>query len=77
MIGVDLTRRLPSHPEQDDTYLGVLCYAVARTLFSLLALRLVPRIRPGIHHTVMWLDTCLLLAAAVALSWYFLLAPST
>jgi len=41
----------------------------------LLALLLVPRVRLGIHHTVAWLDVCLLLAAAIALSWYFLLAP--
>ncbi|PWT77043.1 MAG: hypothetical protein C5B60_03350, partial [Chloroflexi bacterium] len=39
----------------------------------LLALLLVPRVRLGLHHTVVWLDACLLLAAAVALSWYFLL----
>jgi signal transduction histidine kinase len=41
----------------------------------LLALFLVPRVRPGIHRTVLWLDACLLLGAALALSWYFLLAP--
>jgi signal transduction histidine kinase len=41
----------------------------------LVALLLVPRVRPGIHHGVMWLDVCLLLGAGVALSWYFLLAP--
>jgi signal transduction histidine kinase len=41
----------------------------------LLALLLAPRVRPGIHQTLVWLDACLLLAAAVALSWYFLLAP--
>jgi signal transduction histidine kinase len=41
----------------------------------LVALFLVPRVRPGIHHTVVWLDACLLLGAAIALSWYFLLAP--
>jgi signal transduction histidine kinase len=40
-----------------------------------LALVLVPRVRHGIHHTMMWLDVCLLLAAGVALSWYFLLVP--
>ena len=43
--------------------------------FFLLALLLLPRVRPRIYQTLVWLDACLLLGAAVALSWYFLLAP--
>src|SRR5262249_29651354 len=41
----------------------------------LLALLLVPRVRPRIQRTLWVLDACLLLGAAFALSWYFLLAP--
>jgi signal transduction histidine kinase len=40
-----------------------------------LGLLLVPRVRPGFQTTLVVLDGCLLLGAAVALSWYFLLAP--
>ena len=43
--------------------------------FFLLALLLVPRVRPGIRRVRVVLDACLLLGAALALSWYFLLAP--
>ena len=43
--------------------------------FFLLALLLVPRVRPGIVRVRDVLDACLLLGAALALSWYFLLAP--
>jgi signal transduction histidine kinase len=41
----------------------------------LVALLLLPRARPGIQHALWILDACLLLGAALALSWYFLLAP--
>ncbi len=41
----------------------------------LLALLLVPQPRPRIHRAFVILDACLLLGAALALSWYFLLAP--
>jgi signal transduction histidine kinase len=41
----------------------------------LLALLLMPRVRPGIHTAFMVLDACLLMGAALALSWYFVLAP--
>jgi hypothetical protein len=35
----------------------------------------VPRVRPSIRRTLVVLDACLLMGAAFALSWYFLLAP--
>jgi signal transduction histidine kinase len=41
----------------------------------LLALLHLPRVRPRIHMALVMLDGCLLLGAAFALSWYFLLAP--
>jgi signal transduction histidine kinase len=41
----------------------------------LLALLLSPRGRPRLRHAFVILDACLLLGAAVAISWYFLLAP--
>jgi signal transduction histidine kinase len=41
----------------------------------LLALLLAPRGRPRLQHAFVILDACLLLGAALALSWYFLLAP--
>src|SRR5258706_2831092 len=41
----------------------------------LLALLLIPRVRPSLQHAFVILDACLLLSAALALSWYFLLAP--
>jgi signal transduction histidine kinase len=41
----------------------------------LLALLHLPRVRPRIHMALVMLDGCLLLGAALALSWYFLLAP--
>jgi signal transduction histidine kinase len=41
----------------------------------LLALLLVPRVRPTVQRALLVLDGCLLLGAAFALSWYFLLAP--
>jgi signal transduction histidine kinase len=41
----------------------------------LLALLLAPRGRPRLRHAFAILDACLLLGAAAALSWYFLLAP--
>jgi signal transduction histidine kinase len=41
----------------------------------LLALLLIPRGRPSLQHAFVILDACLLLGAACALSWYFLLAP--
>lgn len=41
----------------------------------LLALLLVPRAHPPIRRALLLVDGCLLLGAAVALSWYFLLAP--
>src|SRR5260221_1787019 len=41
----------------------------------LLALLLIPRVRPSLQHAFVILDACLLLGAALALSWYFLLAP--
>lgn len=41
----------------------------------LLALLLVPRVRPSIRRALLVLDGCLLLGAAFALSWYFLLGP--
>src|SRR5262249_53053432 len=43
--------------------------------FFLLALLLVPHIRLRIRGVVVVMDACLLLGAAFALSWYFLLAP--
>ena len=44
-------------------------------LCFLLALLLLPRVRPGIRRARVALDACLLLGAAFALCWYFLLAP--
>src|SRR5262249_20659375 len=41
----------------------------------LLALLLIPRGHPRLQHVSVILDACLLLGAALALSWYFLLAP--
>jgi hypothetical protein len=41
----------------------------------LLALLLIPRVRPSLQQAFVILDACLLLGAALALSWYFLLAP--
>jgi signal transduction histidine kinase len=41
----------------------------------LLALLLAPRGRPSVQYAFVILDTCLLLGAAFALSWSFLLAP--
>lgn len=41
----------------------------------LLALLLMPRVRPRIHQALVALDCLLLLGAGFALSWYFLLAP--
>jgi signal transduction histidine kinase len=41
----------------------------------LLALLLLPRVRPRIQRALAVVDGCLLLAGALALSWYFLLAP--
>jgi hypothetical protein len=41
----------------------------------LLALLHLPRVRPRIQMPLVVLDGCLLLGAAFALSWYFLLAP--
>jgi signal transduction histidine kinase len=41
----------------------------------LLALLLIPRVRPSLQQAFVMLDACLLLGAALALSWYFLLAP--
>jgi signal transduction histidine kinase len=40
-----------------------------------LALLLLPRVRPRLQQTLVVLDASLLLGAALALSWYFLLAP--
>jgi signal transduction histidine kinase len=44
-------------------------------LFFLLALLLLPAVHPGIRRARVALDACLLLGSALALSWYFLLAP--
>jgi signal transduction histidine kinase len=41
----------------------------------LLALLLIPRVRPSLQQAFVILNACLLLGAALALSWYFLLAP--
>ena len=41
----------------------------------LLALLLMPRDRSAIRRSLVLVDACLLIGAAVALSWYFLLAP--
>jgi signal transduction histidine kinase len=41
----------------------------------LLALLLLPRVHAGMRRTLVMVDACLLLGAAFALSWYFLLAP--
>jgi signal transduction histidine kinase len=40
-----------------------------------MAVLLIPRVRPRLQQTLVVLDACLLLGAALALSWYFLLAP--
>jgi signal transduction histidine kinase len=44
-------------------------------LCFLLALLLLPRVRPGIRRARVALDVCLLLGSALALCWNFLLAP--
>jgi hypothetical protein len=44
-------------------------------LCYLLALLLLPSIQPGIRRARVALDVCLLVGSAVALCWYFLLAP--
>jgi hypothetical protein len=64
--------RFPHHvpfPSLDDLF-----YA-GQYLCFLLALLLLPRIRPAIRRARMALDACLLLGSAFALCWYFLLAP--
>ena len=50
-------------------------FFVLQYLFFFLALLLVPRVRPRILLVRDVLDACLVLGAALALSWYFLLAP--
>jgi hypothetical protein len=44
-------------------------------LCFLLALLLLPRVRPGIRRARLAVDACLLLGSAFALCWFFLLAP--
>ena len=43
--------------------------------FFLLALLLVPTVRPKMQRARVALDACLLLGSAFLLSWYFLLGP--
>jgi signal transduction histidine kinase len=56
-------------PSLDDLFFA------CQYLCFLLALLLLPRVRPGIRRARVALDACLLLGAAFALCWYFLLAP--
>src|SRR5258706_3257490 len=56
-------------PSWDDLFLA------CQYLCFLLALLLVPRVRPGIRRARVAFDACLLLGSAFALCWYFLLAP--
>jgi hypothetical protein len=50
-------------------------FLVLQYPWYLLALLLVPLAQPAVRRTLMVVDGCLLLGAAFALSWYFLLAP--